>query len=325
MARKSRKIKQAPLLVNENKTKCYRAGIYARISVPDGELDGTSIANQICIAKNYLDEQKDMVLAGIYIDHGQTGTHFERPAFFRLLQDIEEKKINCILVKDFSRFGRNYLEVGEYLENYFPQKNIRFIAVNDHFDSVHKRKQEDLIVSLKAIVNDSYAKDISKKVSTAITAKKKAGKFMSSKLPYGYKRSDTDKYQLEIVEAQAVVVRKIYELYLEGFSGAAIARRLNDMGVPSWRKLRFLEGYGDGTENALWHSGAVIGILRNPCYLGCLVERKTEKVLYKGGQLRAFPRESWNIIENTHEPIISRETFDRVQCLLMGRNGVVKK
>lgn len=323
MARKSRKNTQLRNAATKNYPN-YKAAIYARISVEDKDLEGSSIENQILIAKNYIENQSDLILIDTYIDNGQTGTNFNRPAFFRLLQDLESERINCMIVKDLSRFGRNYLETGRYLENIFPCKGVRFISVNDHFDSNFTEDCDGFILSLKSILHDSYAKDISKKVTTAIDVKKKNGKFMNRIPPYGYVRSKSNPYKLEVSEAQAEIVRSIFRWRLEGLGPAVIARKLNEMEVPSWFRLRFLEGHPDGRETALWHGSTVINILKNPCYLGCLVERKTQKALYKGGLTEVLPRENWNFIKNTHEPIIPPEIFYKVQEI-QNRNASHKK
>lgn len=314
MARKSRKNLEHEVI---QESMHYHTGIYARLSVEDTLSEGSSIENQILIGRRFIEEQKDLIFVESYIDNGQTGTHFNRPAFLRLMEDVEAGRIQCIIVKDFSRFGRNYLKVGEYLENIFPSKNVRFISINDHFDSNVKGKQDDFIVPLKSILHDSYAKDISKKVSTSIDVKKRNGIFMSGKPPYGYIRSKTHPYHLVIQREQAVVIEKIYRWRLEGVGVSIIADRLNDMGIPTWSKL-YLKQSGK-TNKSLWHGSTITNILRNPCYLGCLVERKTEKVLYKGSVTKVIPEEEWNVIEHTHEPIIPPEIFFQVQTIMNQR------
>ncbi|KXL52493.1 recombinase [Anaerotignum neopropionicum] len=315
MARKSRK-NMGRAFEQKEETLTYNAAIYARLSVEDLEKGGPSIETQILIAQKFLEEQEDLHCVDIYIDNGQTGTNFNRPAFSRLMDDLQTGKVNCIIVKDLSRFGRNYLDTGNYLENIFPKMGVRFISVTDKFDSNLVDNQTALMVSLKAILHDSYAKDISKKVSTAIAVKKKSGKFMSRITPYGYAHAKNDKYQLEIQKEQAEIVKKIYRWCLEGVGSAAIARRLNDMGVPTKGRIRFLEGYVDGKDTSLWHGSTVLNILKNPCYFGCLVERKTQGALCTGGITKVIPKEKWNMIENTHEPIITKEVFEKVQDVL---------
>ncbi len=317
MARKSRKHK-AFGNEGDQKTVGFNTGIYARLSVEDKELGSSSIENQILIAMKFIMMHEDLTFVDTYIDNGQTGTNFHRPSFIRLMQDVERGRIHCIVVKDFSRFGRSYLEMGEYLEIIFPSQKLRFISVNDYYDSNCKSSQDDLIVPLKSILHDSYAKDISKKVSSTIEVKKRNGKFMNSKPPYGYVRSERDQYKLMIQKEQAEIVRKIFQWRLEGLGVCVIARRLNDMGVPTWRKLHM----GDSHKNmsGLWRGSTVTNILKNPCYIGCLVERKGEKVLCKGGFREVIPKENWKLIKNTHEPILPREIFYEVQRM-MGCSG----
>lgn len=316
MARKSRKNVQMGI-AEKREMPNYNAAIYARLSVEDKGVEASSIENQILIAHAFLDNHKDLSFVDTYIDNGESGTNFDRPAFFRLIQDLNNGKINCIIVKDLSRFGRNYLETGNYLQDVFPYMGVRFISINDHFDSDFTDNNDELMVSLKSILHDNYAKDISKKVSTAIDVKKKNGNFMGRTPPYGYIVSKSDKIRLEIQEEQAEVVRNIFSWRMEGLGPTAIARKLNDLEVPSQLKIRFMQGYSDGKETALWHGSTVLNILKNPCYFGCLVERKTQKVLYKGGFLEVLPQEKWNLIQNTHAPIISKKMFYDVQDILI--------
>lgn len=315
MARKSRKTPQVDI-VQRKEMKRYAAAIYARLSVEDTNTESSSIENQLLIVQKYLEAHGELVLMDTYIDNGQTGTNFHRPEFFRLMQDVERGKVNCILVKDLSRFGRNYLETGNYLENIFPKNEVRFISVNDNYDSLLADDQDGLMVSLKSILHDSYAKDISRKVSTAIDVKKKSGKFMNRIPPYGYVLSKTHPYKLVIENEQAEVVRNIFRWRLEGSGAAAIARELNEKGIPTRMKLRFIEGFSDGKELSLWHGSTVTNILKNPSYMGCLVERKTKKALYRGGITEVLSPEDWVMIHNTQEPIISSEIFYTIQDIL---------
>lgn len=312
MARVSRKKLQSSEYEKKQKPQ-YNTAIYARLSIEEEEKQDSSIRNQILIARDYVEKHDDLSFIKTYIDNGQTGTNFDRPGFAHLMKDLNRGKVNCVIVKDLSRFGRNYLETGRLLETVFPYMGIRFISVNDNFDSNYCDDNGEIMISLKGILHDHYAKDISKKVSTAIAVKKKSGKFMNRIPPYGYGISPKNKYQLEIQQEQAEVVRSIFRWRIEGMGCAAIARRLNDMEVPSYFKLRYMQGFGDGKKTALWHGSTVMGILKNPIYLGCLVERKTEKAFYKGGGLLTLPQDEWNLIQKTHEPIISKMIFDEVQ------------
>lgn len=316
MARKSRKLSQTEnmQLRSEN---IYQTAIYARLSIEDNGVQGDSIENQIYMIEKYVSQCQDLKVIHTYVDNGETGTDFERPAFTEMMEAVKRGIINCIVVKDLSRFGRNYLETGNYLEKIFPCLGIRFISVNDRFDSLHSGKGDTLLVPLKSILHDTYAKDISRKVSSAIDVKKKSGKFMGKIPPYGYVRDEQDRYRLCVHPGRAETVRMIFKWRMEGMGPVSIAHRLNDMGVPTQMQLRHMEGHSDGRENALWRGSAVDSILRNPCYMGCIVERKGSNLLYKGRENQVIPASEWHLIENTHEPIIDRETFEKVAKLLV--------
>lgn len=236
-----------------------------------------------------------------------------------MMEAVREGSINCIIVKDLSRFGRNYLEVGNYLEKVFPYLGVRFISVNDQFDTLYSSNQEVFMVPLKSIIHDIYAKDISKKVSTAIDIRKKSGKFMGKIPPYGYVRDKQDRYQLCVHKERAKIVKQIFSWRLDGVGPARIAQCLNNMGVLTQLQVRFIEGYKDGVENALWRSSVITGLLQNPCYLGCIVERKGSNLLYKGKNNMVIPQTEWHLIENTHEPIIDKKTFEAVRKLIEER------
>lgn len=301
--------------VAEKQETIYKTAIYARLSTEDNSADGGSVANQIYIVEQYIKMMPDLELMAKFSDNGQTGTHFERPAFGELMDAVKKGEINCIAVKDLSRFGRNYLETGNYLETIFPYFGVRFIAVNDHFDSLHTQKGDTLLVPLKSILHDAYAKDISKKVSTAIDIKKKSGKFMGKMPPYGYMRDTADRYKLAVHLERAKIVRQIFKWRLEGVGPTEIARRLNHMGVPTQMQIRFFEGHKDGIAAARWRGSTITDILKNPCYLGCLVERKGSHTLYVGKNQVQIPPSEWKLIENTHEAIIDREIFEAVRNL----------
>ena len=295
----------------------YNTAIYARLSIEDNGVQGDSIENQVYMIEKFISNCSDLKLIHTFVDNGETGTDFERPAFSDMMEAIKKGTVNCIVVKDLSRFGRNYLETGNYLEKIFPYLGVRFISVNDHFDSLHGGKSDTLLVPLKSILHDTYAKDISRKVSSAIDVKKKSGKFMSKIPPYGYVRDEQDRYKLCVHSERAEIVRMIFKWRIEGLGPVSIAHRLNDMGVPTQSKIRYMEGHNDGKENALWRGSVVADILKNPCYIGCIVERKGSNLLYKGRECQIIPESDWNLIENTHEPIIDRETFEKVRKLLL--------
>ena len=315
MARKSRKT-----LRTENRQPqseiLYHTAIYARLSIEDNGIQGDSIENQIEMIEKYISGCQDLEVVHTFVDNGETGTNFERPAFSDMMEAVKNGSINCIVVKDLSRFGRNYLETGNYLEKIFPYLGIRFISVNDHFDSLHGGKSDTLLVPLKSILHDTYAKDISRKVSSAIDIKKKSGKFMGKIPPYGYVRDEQDRYKLCVHAERAEIIRMIFKWRAERLGSVSIAHRLNDMAIPTQLQLRYMEGHNDGKEHALWRGSAVADILKNPCYIGCIVERKGSNLLCKGRENKVVPESEWNLIENTHEPIIDKETFEKVQRLI---------
>lgn len=315
MARKSRRVPQPERLTDKQEVP-YRTAVYARLSVKDNGTDGGSIENQVDVIQEYVGKFPELEVVKIFIDNGETGTDFERPAFSDMMDAVKHGTINCIAVKDLSRFGRNYLETGNYLENIFPCLGVRFISVNDCFDSLYSKTGDTLLVPLKSILHDTYAKDISKKVGTAIDVKKKSGKFMGKIPPYGYVRDRQDRYRLVIHPQRAKIVRQIFRWRLEGIGPASIAHRLNHMGVPTQLNLRYMEGCQDGSKNALWRGSTVSDMLKNPCYTGCIVERKGSKLFYKGGAASVIPEQEWHLIENTHEPIIDQKTFEEVKKLL---------
>ena len=316
MARKSRKDLHKENIQPQSEILYYTA-IYARLSIEDNGIQGDSIENQIEMIEKYISKCQDLKVIHTFVDNGETGTNFERPAFSDMMEEVKKGAINCIVVKDLSRFGRNYLETGNYLEKIFPYLGIRFISVNDHFDSLHDRKSDTLLVPLKSILHDTYAKDISRKVSSAIDIKKKSGKFMGKIPPYGYVRDEQDRYKLCVHTERAEIIRMIFKWRTEGMGSVSIAHRLNDMAVPTQLQIRFAEGHHDGKEHALWRGSAVVDILKNPCYIGCMVERKGSNLLCKGRENKVIPESEWNLIENTHEPIIDKETFEKVQKLVL--------
>ncbi len=315
MARKSRKNLQTENIQPQSEP-LYHTAIYARLSIEDNGIQGDSIENQIEMIEKYISKCQDLKVVHTFVDNGETGTNFERPAFMNMMEAVKKGTINCIVVKDLSRFGRNYLETGNYLEKIFPYLGIRFISVNDHFDSLHGGGSDTLLIPLKSILHDTYAKDISRKVSSAINIKKKSGKFMGKIPPYGYVRDEKDRYKLCVHTERAEIIRMIFRWRMEGMGSVSIAHRLNDLAVPTQLQIRFAEGHHDGKEHALWRGSAVLDILKNPCYMGCIVERKGSSLLCRGQGNKVIPESEWKLIENTHEPIIDKETFEKVQKLV---------
>ena len=317
MARKSRKniISQSAVkeVCIQKEVDLLRTAAYARLSVENsGHETEDALNTQILQIHNYIKEQPELTLTDTYVDNGFTGTRFDRPEFERMMQDVRTGKIQCIVVKDLSRFGRDYIETGNYLETIFPMLHIRFIAINDDFDNIRQSDVDSLAVPIKNMVNSLYAKDISKKVGLSYQMRREKGIPTSWCVPYGY-RLNEQKSQFEVTD-EAKYVKLIYQWYLMGLSTNEIARRLEFMEVPRPnerlnRKLR--DGYS--TVFYKWQPSTVLRILENRAYVGDLVTGKTYAAAYKGIGLHPVAKEDWNIVENAHEAIILRCDFERVQ------------
>ena len=306
--------------------KNWNVGVYIRLSQEDGDKEeSNSITNQRELINTYLEEEQDLKIYDYYIDDGWSGTNFDRPNFKRLINDIETGIINTIIVKDLSRFGRNYIEVGNYLERIFPIKNIRFIAINDCIDSFKDPESiESIIVPFKNLMNDEYCRDISQKVKYALNTRKRNGEFMAGIVPFGYKRSEEDKHKLVIDEEAAKIVKKIYSYALKGLGTTTIARKLNESNIPTpsiykkeVQKIK-CKFRNDGKKN-YWSDSSVSSILRNRIYLGEMVQCKFRKLSYKIDKRVKNDKSDWIIVKDTHESIISYKDFDKVQKILDSR------
>ena len=288
----------------------YRTAAYIRLSKEDGDKEESdSVFNQKALLNRIIEESEDLFFAGDYIDDGYSGTNFDRPAFRRLERDIKRGKIDCVIVKDLSRLGRNYIEAGRYLEEFFPDYGIRFISVNDHIDSQKDpNTAEGLLVPFKNLLNDEYSKDVSRKVRSVLDAKRKNGEFIGSFAPYGYQKSLENKNHLVVEEKTAAVVREIFSLFLSGHTVLGITKLLNQRGEepPSARR---------GKKGGSWHESTVRRILKNRLYLGDMVQGKRKVKSYKRKTLTEVGEENWIVVEGTHQPIIDREDFLSVQRL----------
>ena len=222
----------------------YQASGYVRLSVEDsGKPGADTIATQRELIQSYIDSQPDMQFYDLYCDNGRTGTNFDRPEFERLMDDVRAGKVDCIVVKDLSRFGRNYRETGNYLERLFPLLGVRFIAVNDHFDTLTaERSQDGYIVPLKNIMNAVYSKDISRKILPALTTKRQNGEFIGTWAAYGYQKCPDDRHRIEPDAETAPVVREMFQWRLSGLSYQSIARKLNERSIPSPARYHYLKG-----------------------------------------------------------------------------------
>ncbi|MGN8631488.1 recombinase family protein [Blautia sp. HCP3S3_G3] len=324
MARKSRKNTGAVIEAPVQISNYFSTAIYVRLSIENSgkDDDGDSIANQISFCKAYLAEHTDLKLYGIYEDNGEKGTNFDRPEFKRMMDDIRSGKVKCVLVKDLSCFGRDYIEAGEYLEKIFPFMGIRFISITDGYDSLTCDDAESaLMIPLKNMINDVYAKDISRKIITSFKARQEKGEFLPAFAPYGYVKSKEVAYRYEIDQATAPYVRMIFEWKAEGVSHNEICKRLNDMGAvtPARRKVDLGIWRAEKYKHTVWHGRTIIDIMKNPTYTGCIVYGRIPKSLYEGIKMHRAPEEEWRYVPDAHEPIISQELFDKVQKMFADR------
>lgn len=310
------------------KEKQFYAAMYLRLSRDDEDRDGqiksesNSIRSQRELIKSFIREQEDIELYDSYVDDGFTGSNFDRPDFIRMMEDVEAGRVNCVIVKELSRFGRDYIESGRYIQKVFPSLGVRFIAVTDHYDSVSADSGEsNIVLPVKNFINDSYCRDISAKVKSQLNIKRKNGEYIAPFAVYGYRKAENNRNQLVIDEYAADIVRMIFEWKIEGYALTAIADRLNELGVLSPREYKKslgmnFEGGFKGPEQSKWGAVAVKRILQNEVYLGNLVQGKTEKVNYKVKKCVEKAEADWDRVENTHEPIIYPEQFQVVQNLL---------
>lgn len=306
----------------------YRVAMYLRLSQDDEKYDkdfkaeSNSISNQRLQIQDYIDKNEEMELAGEYVDDGYSGINFERPAFKEMMEDVITGSINCIIVKDLSRFGRDYIDSGRYLQRVFPSLDIRFIALNDNYDSFTASETEkNLVIPFKNFINDNYCRDTSAKVRSVCKVKRKQGQFISNYAPYGYEKDEEDKHKIVIDKEVEYVVRKIFSMKLEGYSSYSIAKHLNDNGIPSpmehkkAKGIRYKTGFSTKAV-AKWDTPAVNRILINEIYIGTLQQGKREKINYKLDKVVSKDKSDWIEIEDNHEAIIDPHDFEIVQKLL---------
>lgn len=312
-------------------TDVYYADAYLRISKEEEDkVESNSIVNQKALIKQFLNSNPNIHLYKERIDDGYTGVNFERPAFQAMMEDIKSGRINCVIVKDLSRFGRNYIETGRYIEKIFPYLNIRFIAINDEIDSIKNNMMNDMIIPFKNLMNDSYSRDISIKVKSNLDVKRKNGEFIGAFAPYGYKKTENNKNKLVIDEKVAPYIRNIFQWKIEGISSSHIANKLNTLGIatPMQHKLNNGENYycGYRTKSTLnWNAHTVNYILKNPVYTGTLVQGKVGTLNYKLKKRIQKEEKDFIRCENTHEPIISQEEFEIVQKLFKNDTRVAPR
>lgn len=296
----------------------FNVAIYIRLSREDGDKEESdSVGNQRKLLTEYVSRHDDFILYDIYIDDGFTGTNFNRPAFQKMIADIEDKKVNCVVVKDLSRFGRDYIDTGRYLERIFPELGVRFISVSDNIDSI--KQAYDMLLPIKNIFNEQYARDISNKIQATVKSKQKVGEFIGAFTSYGYKKSSVNKNKLVIDEYASEVVKRIFAMYAQGIGKQSIAKQLNAEGILCPSEYKKLNGENYKNCNRLkttsyWTYSTINTMLHNEMYIGNMIQGKKHQRMR--GKQHKVDKENWVRVENTHEPIIDRDTWDKVQKLL---------
>ena len=320
MARKSRK-ESAVAAPQAAEVKGYKTAIYVRLSREDErKIESESVENQMEFLKDYVAKDASLLLTDVYVDRHVTGTKFDRPEFNRMITDIRSGRINCVVVKDLSRLGRNYLEAGDYIEKIFPFFGVRFIAVTDNYDSLTSDPTEDgLVVPLKNLINEAYAKDISKKICTSFENQFKQGIFFATTAAYGYKKDPDDPHMVLVDEEVKDVVIRIFTEYTGGKSLAQIARDLNIDEIPApsvyWQQKGVIHKQ---KYTNLWEGKQIRNIMKNPIYIGDVLISKTQKCYYKG-ITTAVNRDDGYYVENHHEAIIDREMFNLAQEMMASK------
>lgn len=308
---------------NNTETKIWNATLYLRLSRDDGDKEeSNSITGQRELLRDFIRNRPELREYAVRIDDGFTGSNFERPDFKKMMEDVKGGRTNCIIVKDLSRFGRNYLDAGEYIEKIFPFLGVRFIAVNDNYDSLgEKSASDDLVIPFKNLINEAYCRDISVKVRTQLEIKRKSGQYIGAFAVYGYMKDDTDKNRLIVDEYAADIVRDIFAWKLDGMSPQDIAVRLNQSGILSpmeYKKslgMKFATSFKANAQ-AAWSANSVLRILQNPVYIGVLTQGKETTPSYKVRKRIIKPEDEWAVIPDSHEPIVRREDFETVQKVL---------
>lgn len=305
----------------------YKAAAYVRLSKEDlvsggnVKTESNSISNQKQLILDYVKDKADITVVSVREDDGYTGTDYDRPGFQRMMDDIRAGTVNCVIVKDLSRFGREYINAGKYIDRIFPYYGVRLIAINDQIDTITRSSSDDFNIMVKNLMNDNYCRDISVKIRSQLAVKRKRGEFIGAFAPYGYEKSAKDKNRLEIDPYAAGVVEDIYRWKLDGVNQAAIACRLNDQGILSPLEYKKSKGLSYKTSfktnaKAEWTAVAVRRVLTNPVYVGTLVQGVRTKPNYKIKTVVVNEEEKWVVVENAHEAIIAPRLFLLVQRLL---------
>lgn len=302
----------------------WLVGIYTRRSFDDNEdKESNTITNQKEMINSFISKEKNMTIVDYYVDDGYTGTTFDRPGFQEMMKDISDGRINTIIVKDLSRLGRNSLEVGKYIEEIFPIYNIRIIAINDNVDSFKRPESiNDLMVPIKNLINESYARDISKKVSSAYYTMASNGKYVAGTSPYGYTFDENDKHHLVVDPDEVEIVRLIFNMALKGDGRVKITKYLNDHNILCRKEIQRRKKYKlslDPLEETIkykWSTSTIGRMLTSEIYIGNLTQLKTKRESFKNHKVINVAKEDWVRFEKTHEPIITKADFDKIQGLI---------
>ena len=322
MARVSKKVSAAQREAENAQHRIWKTAIYARLSDFDDVLrDAESLEVQISYIKDYINHRDDLMLLDVFADKRCTGTNFDRPEFERLLKALQERKINCIVVKDFSRLGRDFVETGQYLEQVFPLFGVRFIAINDNYDSANNQSRDGMLVPIKSMINEMYSKDLSQKIQSCFRSKEARGEIYTP-VPFGYKKDQ--KNHLILDEEVSDVVMQIFLWKKSGMKEYEIAKKLSAQGIPTPFTRRFQLGYMRNTsrvKDPAWQPAFVTKVLENPVYTGTMVYNRIayDETYRKIGQ---NPRESWRMVPDSHPAIISWELFDEVSALREAEEAV---
>lgn len=299
-----------------------KVGIYLRLSRDDGDkIESDSIHSQRELIKGFISRNPAFRYKKEYVDDGYSGTNFDRPGFIRLMDDVRKGIINCVIVKDLSRLGRNYIETGRYIERIFPSLGLRLVAINDNYDSLDKNSSDnEIVVPFKNLINDAYCRDISLKIRSHLDVKRRDGQFIGSFAMFGYEKDGKNKNHLVIDEDAAKTVEQIFELRMNGYSAQRIAEKLDELGLQppyEYKRKRGLN-YNSGFKSAdkpTWKRETVMRILNSEMYTGTMVQGKSKRINYKVKKSLPIEPNDWIIVENTHDPIIKRDTFELIQGL----------
>ena len=310
-------------IMRNTQNKIWNATLYLRLSRDDGNKEeSNSITGQRELLRDYISQRPELREFAVRVDDGFSGSTFERPSFQKMIEDVKAGRTDCIIVKDLSRFGRNYLDAGEYIEKIFPFLGVRFIAVNDNYDSLgDKKASDDLIIPFKNLINEAYCRDISVKIRSQLEIKRKNGQFLGSFAAFGYLKDEQNKNKLVVDQYAADIVRDIFKWKLEGVSPQDIADALNKLGVLSPMEykrslgMKFTTSFKTNSK-ALWSAGTVIRVLKNPIYTGVLIQGKETTPSYKVHKRVTKDESEWTVIEDSHEAIISKIDFDSIQKVL---------